>query len=178
MHNKNIVHLADSKKNSKHKITKPILKMKTKTNLIVSVFFIIPFIFGFSLKSNPNIVKQTSTLDTIQIPQKGTVYMYRVGRALGMVVKIQVKVNGRDAGGIGNNSYFEGELESGAYTFSAFTKESSPIVEIDVKPGEKYYLRIDQRVGLTQGGRVTLKQVDDSKATKEMKKANKLVSSY
>ena len=152
--------------------------MKTKTNLIVALFLIIPFLFGYTLRSDQNIVQTNSINDTIQIPQKGTVYLYRTGRAVGAVVKTQVKVNGRDAGGIGNNSYFEWELDSGVHTFSAFTKESSPIVEVDVKPGEKYYLRIDQRVGLTQGGRVTLKQVDDSKATKEMKKAKKLVTSY
>jgi hypothetical protein len=152
--------------------------MKTKTNLIVLLFLSIPFLFGYTLKSNHSIVKQTSAMDTIQIPQKGTVYMYRTGRAVGMVIKIQVKVNGRDAGGIGNNNYFEWDLEPGVYTFSAFTKESSPIVEMDVKPGEKYYLRIDQRVGLTQGGRVTLKQVEDSKAISEMRKTKKLVSSY
>jgi len=152
--------------------------MKTKANLIASLFLIIPFLFGYTLRSDQNIVKTNISSDTIQIPQKGTVYLYRVGRAVGAVLKIQVKVNGRDAGGIGNNNYFEWELESGVYTFSAFTKESSPIVEIDVKPGEKYYLRLDQRVGLTQGGRVTLKQVDASKGAKEMKKAKKLVSSY
>ena len=153
--------------------------MKTKINLIASLFFMIPFIFGFSLKSHPNFIKQTSTLDTIQTSQnKGTVYMYRVGRAMGMVLKTQIKVNGQDAGGLGNNSYFEWELEPGVYTFSCYTKESSPVVEIEVKANEKYYLRQDQRIGFTDGGRVTLKKVDDSKGSKEIKKAKKLVSTF
>ena len=152
--------------------------MKTKINLIASLFFMIPFIFGFSLKPNINTAKQTSTLDTIQNPQKGTVYMYRVGRAMGMVLKTQIKVNGQDAGGLGNNSYFEWELEPGVYTFSCYTKESSPVVEIEVKANEKYYLRQDQRIGFTDGGRVTLKKVDDSKGSKEIKKAKKLVSTF
>jgi len=152
--------------------------MRKRANLIVSLFLIIPLFFGFSLKSNPGIVKGNTTIDTIQSPAKGTVYLYRVGRAVGAVVKTQIKVNGLDAGGIGNNSYFEWELEPGVYTFSCYTKESNPIVEIDVKSGEKYYLRQDKRIGLTDEGRVTLKQVDGSKGTKEMRKCKKLISSY
>ena len=85
-----------------------------------------------------------------------------------MVGKTQIKVNGLDAGGTSNNSYFEWELEPGIYTFSCFTKESNAIVEIDVKSNEKNYLRQDIRMGLTNEGRVTLKQVDESKGIKKM----------
>ncbi len=153
--------------------------MNLKNNLFIMLLVLIPFLFGFNRVLGPKIKQEVNTKnDTIIIPQKGTVYMYRTGKAVGMVLKIQVKVNGRDAGGIGNNNYFEWDLKQGVYTFSTFTKESSPIIEMDVKPGEKYYLRIDQRVGLTQGGRITLKQVEESKAISEMKKTKKLVSSY
>jgi len=152
--------------------------MKTKIGLIVSLILFIPLFFGFTLVSNANIVKGNSTNDTIQIPQKGTVYMYRTGRAMGAIVKSQVKINGLDAGGLGNNSYFEWELDPGVYTFTSYTKESSPVVQIDVKANEKYYIRQDQRLGLTHDGRVTLKQVDASKASKDMRKAKKLISSY
>ncbi len=152
--------------------------MKTKANLIAPFLLIIPFLFGYTLISDQNIVQTNTINDTIKIPQIGTVFLYRTGRAVGAVVKTQIKVNGRDAGGIGNNSYFEWKLEPGVYTFSCYTKESNPIIEIDVKPNETYYIRQDQRFGLTNDGRVTLKQVDESKGTKEMKKSKKLVSSY
>ena len=152
--------------------------MKSKAKLIATIFLIIPFLFGYTLRSNQKIVQNNTINDTIKIPQKGTVFLYRTGRAVGAVVKTQIKVNGRDAGGIGNNSYFEWELEPGVYTFSCYTKESNPIIEIDVKPNETYYIRQDQRMGLTNDGRVTLKRVEESKATKEMKKAKKLVTSY
>ena len=153
-------------------------QMKTKAGLITSLFLLIPLLFGFTLVFHQSVEKEISTTDTIQAPEKGTVYLYRVGRAMGAVIKTQIKINGRDAGGIGNNSYFEWELKPGVYTFSCYTKESNPIVEIDVKPGEKYYLRQDKRVGLTNEGRVTLKQVDETKGVKEMKKAKKNISSY
>jgi hypothetical protein len=104
--------------------------------------------------------------------------LYRKGRAVGMVGKTHIKVNGLDAGGTSNNSYFEWDLEPGVYTFSCYTQESNPIIEIDVKANEKYYIRQDIRMGLTNEGRVTLKQVDESKATKEMRKTKKLISIY
>ncbi len=152
--------------------------MKTKIGLIASLILFIPVLFGFTLVSNANITKGNSTNDTIQIPQKGTVYMYRTGRAMGAIVKSQVKINGQDAGGLGNNSYFEWELDAGVYTFTSYTKESSPVIQIDVKANEKYYIRQDKRIGFTNDGRVTLKEVDESKAKKDMRKAKKIISSY
>lgn len=152
--------------------------MNNLQKLILSLILIIPVFLGFSVESNGNIVKNYSENDTIKIPQKGTVFMYRTGRAVGMVIKSQVKINGRDAGGLGNNSYFEWELDAGVYAFSSYTKESSPTIEIDVKPNEIYYIRQDQRVGFTNDGRITLKQVDESKAKKDMRKAKKLISTY
>jgi len=107
--------------------------MKTKIGLIVSLILFISLFFGFTLVSNANIIKGNSTNDTIQIPQKGTVYLYRTGRAVGLVIKSQVKINGLDVGGLGNNSYFEWELDPGVYTFTSYTKESSPVIQIDVK---------------------------------------------
>jgi len=152
--------------------------MKNSQNLILSLILIIPVFLGFSVESNGNIVRNYSINDTIKIPQKGIVYLYRVGRAVGAIVKTQIKIDGKDAGGLGNNSYFEWDLEPGSYIFTCFTKESSPAIEIDVKPNEKYYIRQDQRIGLTNGGRVTLKEVSESKGLQEMRKAKKLISSY
>lgn len=152
--------------------------MLKKANLIATLIICIPLLLGFTLQSNSIIEKTNSTNDTIKSAETGTVYLYRVGRAVGLVLKTQIKVNGLDAGGTSSNSYFEWNLEPGVYTFSCFTKESNAVVEIDVKPNEKYYLRQDTRMGLTNEGRVTLKQVDDSKGTKEMKNCKKLISTY
>lgn len=152
--------------------------MKTKTVLIVMLVMGITFLSGFTIESSSDIEKINSGLDTIQSPETGTVYLYRTGRAVGMVLNTQIKINGQDAGGTSNKSYFEWNLEPGVYVFSCFTKESNGVVEIDVKPNETYYLRQDVRIGLTNDGRVTLKQVDESKGTKEMKNCKKLISTY
>lgn len=152
--------------------------MHTKTTLLAYLIIFIPLLFGYTLKSSTSNEKSNQVADTIQSPEKGTVYLYRVGRAVGAVLKTQIKVNGQDAGGTSNNSYFEWNLKPGVYTFSCFTKESNAIVEIDVKANEKYYLRQDTRMGLTNEGRVTLKEMDASKGEKEMEKCKKLVSIY
>ncbi len=152
--------------------------MKTSQNLILFLILILPVFLGFTVETNGSIAKNYSENDTIIIPQKGTVYLYRTGRAVGAILKTQIKINGRDAGGLGNNSYFEWDLEPGSYIFTCFTKESSPAIEIDVKANKKYYIRQDQRIGMTNGGRVTLKEVEESKASREMVKAKKLISSY
>lgn len=152
--------------------------MKAKALLIAPLFLIIPFLFGYSIKTNSTIVKTNFSNDTIIIPQKGTVYMYRIGKAVGAVIKSQVKINGKEAGALGNKSFFEWELEPGKYIFTSYTKESNPVIEIDVKPNQKYYIRQDKRIGLTNDGRVTLKLVNEATGASEVGKLRKVISNY
>ena len=112
-------------------------------------------------------------------PEKGIVYLYRPGRAVGALVKTQIRVNGQEAGGTSNNSYFKWELEPGRYTFSCYTKGSSPVVELQVEANEHYFIRQDERVGLTEGGRVTLKVENEKKGKKAVSNCKqKLISTY
>ena len=112
-------------------------------------------------------------------PDKGIVYLYRPGKAVGALLKTQIKVNGQEAGGTSNNSYFKWELEPGRYTFSCYTKESSPVIEVQVEANQHYFIRQDEKLGLTEGGRVTLKLEDEKKGMKSVKKCKKkLVSIY
>ena len=112
-----------------------------------------------------------------KVPDKGVVYLYRTGRAVGAAMQTQIKVNGKDAGGTGPGTFFKWELEPGTYTFSCFTPESSAIVELDVKPGKQYFLRQDNRMGVSTG-RVTLKEVSQSTGEADVKKCKLLHSTY
>ena len=56
---------------------------------------------------------------------RGVVYLYRRGRAVGAASAIQVKINGKDAGGTGPGTFFRWELKPDTYVFSANTAESS-----------------------------------------------------
>ena len=112
-----------------------------------------------------------------KLADKGVVYLYRPGRAVGAAVSTQIKVNGLDAGGTGPGTFFRWELSPGIYTFSCFSTESSAVAEIDVKANEHYFLRQDERIGVT-GGRVTLVKQDEKKGIEAVKKCKLLLSTY
>ena len=108
---------------------------------------------------------------------RGTVYVYRTGRAVGAAGQLMVKVNSVDAGGTGPGTFFKWDLKPGHYTFASSTGESSAVIQIDVKAGQVYYIRQDARMGLDKG-RVTMKEVDAKKGQNEVKSCKLLVSSY
>jgi len=108
---------------------------------------------------------------------RGTVYIYRTGRAVGAAGQLSVRVNSNTAGGTGPGTFFKWDFKPGNYTFSSSTGESSAVVELDVKTGQVYYLRQDARIGVS-GGRVTLKEVDSKQGQNEVNKCKLLVSSY
>ena len=108
---------------------------------------------------------------------KGVVYLYRTGRAVGAAGSINVKINGIDAGGTGPGTFFRWELTPGTYAFSSFTSESSAVVEVDVKANEHYFVRQDARLGINSG-RVTMVLQDESTGMSDVKNCQLLVSAY
>lgn len=108
---------------------------------------------------------------------KGTVYLYRTGRAVGAAGQLMVKVNQLDAGGTGPGTFFKWDLTPGTYTFMSSTGESSAVVQLEVQAGKVYYIRQDARLGI-DAGRVTMTEVDASKGEKEVAKCKLLVSSF
>ena len=110
-------------------------------------------------------------------PEKGVVYLYRPGRAVGAAASTQIKINGIDAGGTGPGTFFRWELNPDTYAFSAFTTESSTVIELDVKAGEHYFIRQDERLGLSSG-RVTMVEQDEATGKAGVKNCKLLVSAY
>lgn len=108
---------------------------------------------------------------------RGTVFLYRTGRAVGAAGQLNVKVNSRDAGGTGPGTFFKWDLKPGIYTFASSTGESSAVIQLDVKAGHVYFIRQDARLGVANG-RVTMKEVDAHKGRQEVKNCKLLVSSY
>ena len=108
---------------------------------------------------------------------KGVVYLYRTGRAVGAAGSIEAKVNGIDAGGTGPGTFFRWELSPGTYSFSSSTSESSAVVEVDVKANEHYFIRQDARLGISSG-RVTMVIQDESTGMSAVKNCQLLVSAY
>ena len=110
-------------------------------------------------------------------PEKGAVYLYRPGRAVGAAGSTQIKINGIDVGGTGPGTFFRWELTPGTYAFSAFTTESSTVIEVDVKANEHYFIRQDERLGISSG-RVTMVLQDEAKGKSGVKDCKLLVSAY
>ena len=110
-------------------------------------------------------------------PEKRVVYLYRPGRAVGAAASTQIKINGIDAGGTGPGTFFRWELTPGIYAFSAFTTESSTVVEIDVKANEHYFIRQDERLGINSG-RVTMVIQDEDTGKSGIESCKLLVSAY
>ena len=108
---------------------------------------------------------------------KGVVYVYRPGRAVGAAVSTQIKVNGQSAGGTGPGTFFRWELNPGTYVFTASSTESSAAAELDVKAGKQYFLMQNEHLGLN-AGRVSIKEVDESTGKKAVKGMKLLISSY
>lgn len=121
--------------------------------------------------------KSDSAKEFAKLENKGVVYLYRPGRAVGAASQTQIKVNGLDAGGTGPGTFFRWELTPGEYNFSCFTPESSAVVEIDVKANTHYFLRQDTRLGLGDG-RVTLKEENESTGMKGVSSSKLLISTY
>lgn len=108
---------------------------------------------------------------------RGSVYLYRTGRAVAAAVAFNVQVNGMDAGGTGPGSFFKWDLKPGVYTFLSSTNESSATVRLNVEAGKTYFIRQDARMGV-DAGRVAMKEVDASKGKNEISGCKLLVSSY
>jgi len=108
---------------------------------------------------------------------RGSVFLYRTGRAVGAAGQLKVMVNSKDAGGTGPGTFFRWDLLPGTYTFASSTGESSAVVQLDVKAGQLYFIRQDARLGI-DSGRVSMNEVDATKGKKEVNSCKLLVSSY
>ena len=149
--------------------------MQTARLLIISLI-VLNLISCANVSKAPE--QQSVEAMEFQAPEgRGTVYLYRTGRAVGAAGQLLVKVNGQDAGGTGPGTFFKWDVKPGIYTFLSSTAESSVTVQLDVKAGEVYFIRQDARIGLS-AGRVTMKQVDSAQGMTEVKNCKLLVSSF
>jgi len=113
-----------------------------------------------------------------EVSDKGVVFLYRRGRAVGAATSTQIKINGIDAGGTGPSTFFRWELKPAKYTFHASTAEASATIALDVKAGQVYYIEQIERMGLSRGGRVQMKIQDAATGQAEVKSKKLLVSAY
>jgi hypothetical protein len=148
--------------------------------LSIRIFLFIAIVFLTSGCASTSKAPETMSNEakSFEAPaDRGSVYLYRTGRAVGAAGQLSVKVNGMDAGGTGPGTFFKWDLKPGTYSFFSSTGEASAVVQLEVEAGEVYFIRQDARMGLDTG-RVTMKEVADSKGRKEVSACKLLVSSY
>ncbi len=152
--------------------------MKSKPIIYIILALLLPIFIACAGTSKASQEKSDEAKQFSKLADKGIVYLYRPGRAVGAATQTQIKVNGLDAGGTGPGTFFKWELTPGTYTFSCYTNESSAVVELNVKANNHYFLRQDTRLGLTSGGRVTLKEENESTGIKNIAGYKLLLSTY
>jgi hypothetical protein len=152
--------------------------MRQKRFLGLLPILMMTFLLGSCASTSKAPENKSYEAKTFTAPaDKGTVYLYRTGRAVGAAGQLMVKINSIDAGGTGPGTFFKWDLKPGAYTFSSSTGESSAVVQIDVKAGQVYFVRQDARIGIDKG-RVSMKEVDSNKGQREVEKCKLLISSF
>lgn len=151
--------------------------MQTKSPLVFVLLAILITSISCASTSKAADDKSSAAKEFKKHPEKGVVYLYRPGRFVGAAASSQIKINGIDAGGTGPGTFFRWELTPGTYAFSAFTKESSAVVEVEVAANEHYFIRQDERLGLSSG-RVTIVLQDEATGKKDVESCKLLVSTY
>jgi hypothetical protein len=114
---------------------------------------------GFAQNVMPNTKPDTTKPEISKSePSSGaraTLYVYRHRRYEGGALKPSVYVDDRELARMGNGNYFVARLNPGPHTIRSNDKSSG--VEVKMKPGEEYYIRVDIQEGLWKGhGRLTL----------------------
>ena len=152
--------------------------MKKKQTLwIVTMLTVVLFGTGCASTSKAPESKNSEAKTFVAPDDRGSVFLYRTGRAVGAAAQIMVKVNSLDAGGTGPGTFFRWDLNPGTYTFSSSTGESSAVVQLEVKAGQLYFIRQDARMGI-ESGRVTMKEVNENQGKSEVNSCKLLVSSF
>jgi len=87
--------------------------------------------------------------------EMATVYIYRSKSFMGMALKPTVMLAGEDLVNITNGRYFKGTFAAGKHLFQMDDKKSG--AELDLKPGDVHYFRVEIVPGVFKGGgRMTL----------------------
>jgi hypothetical protein len=86
---------------------------------------------------------------------KATLYVYRHHRFEGAVLKPSVYVDDKEMARIENGRYFVAKLEPGKHSIRS--NDQASVVEVNMKAGVEYYLRVDMQTGFWKGhGRLTM----------------------
>jgi hypothetical protein len=128
------------------------IRKDKKMRLFRSVLLLLAFLaltgFEQSIYAQSNDKSGASNADAV-------VYIYRYKQFIGYTVEPSVYCNEVRLARMDNGRYFKVVLSPGTYTFRSNDKQSG--IEIELKSGEQYYMRVEIVQGLwSQNGRLVL----------------------
>jgi hypothetical protein len=92
----------------------------------------------------------------------GLLHVYRQRRFAGSALAPSIYVDDQQVARVGNGRRFTAKLTPGTHGIRSDDKSS--FVLLDVKPGQDYYIRIDEEIGAWKGhGKLTLLQAEQGK---------------
>lgn len=80
---------------------------------------------------------------------QSTVYVYRYKQFAGSALSPSVYCDENELARMDNGKYFEVTLSPGQHVFRSNDKQAG--INVDLKPGEKYYVRLEIATGLMKG---------------------------
>ena len=92
----------------------------------------------------------------------GLLHVYRQRRFAGSALAPSIYVDDQQVARVGNGRRFTARLTPGTHGIRSDDKSSS--ISLDIKPGQDYYIRIDEETGAWKGhGKLTLLQSEQGK---------------
>jgi hypothetical protein len=85
----------------------------------------------------------------------GLLHVYRHKRYVGSALAPSIYIDDKQVARVGNGRRFTAKLTPG--THSVRSDDKSSLISIEVKPGQDYYIRVDEEAGMWKGhGKLTL----------------------
>jgi hypothetical protein len=89
-------------------------------------------------------------------------HVYRHRRYVGAALAPSIYVDDNQVARVGNGRRFTARLTPGTHSIRSDDKNSA--VSLDVKPGQEYFIRIDEETGMWKGhGKLTFMQSEQGK---------------
>jgi hypothetical protein len=108
------------------------------------------------------VVKARATDSAPAADSVGLLHVYRQRRFTGSALAPSIYVDDQPVARVGNGRRFTAKLTPGMHGIRSDDKSSS--VSLDIKPGQDYYIRIDEEAGAWKGhGKLTLLQAEQGK---------------
>lgn len=114
-----------------------------------------PAVYGQDEKQKKDAEKQG--VESGSTDSQATVYIYRYKQFVGSALEPAVYCDESELGNMDNGRYFKVKLDAGKHAFRSNDKQSG--LELDLKSGEDYYIRVEIAAGFMKGhGRLMLMQ--------------------